>query len=91
MDEDLFIGFRVRLNSIQNVAIDPRAKVTHKPPKGKVFVAIIVGVEEKNIRDEDDILQGPEVIKRLRNIISKNPKNTPIEGCEVTNIQGVMG
>ena len=91
MDSDIFIGNRVRLTNIQNVGVDPRCKITTKPPKGKVFVAIIVGIEEKKPETEDDILQGEEVIKRLRNIISLKPKDTPIEGCEVSSIVGVMG
>ena len=91
MDSNLFIGSRVRLISIKDVRIDPRHSVTHKPPKGKVFVAIVIGVEEKVAKEEEDILQGPEAIKRIKNITSKYPKDTPIEGCEITNIQGVIG
>ena len=87
---NLFIGSRVRLTSIKDVRIDPRHSVTHKPPKGKVFVAIVIGVEEKVVKEEDDILQGPEALKRIRNIISKHPKDAFIEGCEITGVQGVM-
>ena len=88
-DSDLFIGSRVRLTSLKDVATDPRYSATHKPPKGKVYVAVVIGIEDKNPETNDGIIKGPEAEKRLRDIL-KERNQTPLGGT-ITSATGVMG
>jgi len=87
MESDLFVGSRIRLTSIQNVGMDPRCKVTHKPPKGKVYVAVLIGIEEQKVTGQDDIITAEEAIKRLKMIAEE--ETGEVVGGEITKVQGI--
>ena len=72
----LFIGSRVRLTSLKDVDVDSRCSVTHKPPKGKVYVAVVIGVETKDPQSDDEIIETEEAVKRLRNIIEQKDQDS---------------
>ena len=92
MESDLFVGSRLRLSNIKTLGIDPRASVTHKPPKGKVFVAVLIGVEDKKPETNDDIITGEQAMEILKKLTAEEePEHEPIIGATISSATGVMG
>lgn len=90
MESDIFVGARVRLSNIKTLDYDPRISVTHKPPKGKVFVAIIVGVEDKSPTAVEDLVSGDAVRQILSDLETPNESPDPIPGCTISSATGVV-
>lgn len=88
MQSDIFVGARIRLTNIKSVDFDPRVSTTHKPPKGKVFVAIVVGIEDKSPESIQDVINGDDLKFILQKLIEDKLTQDPILDCTITSATG---
>lgn len=89
MESDIFKGARVRLSSMKSLDFDPRVSVTHKPPQGKVFVAILIGVEDKSPDCIEDVISGEETKEILSRLLEEDSRET-IPGCTISSATGFL-
>lgn len=89
MESDLFKGAMVRLSSMKSLDFDPRVSITHKPPKGKVFVAILIGIEDKDPGKIEDVISGEETKKILQSLLDDESRDF-IPGCTISSATGFI-
>ena len=86
MDElELHQGGIVRLTNFECYADDGVTRIKWKAPKGKVFICMLMGLEEKKITKEGDCL---EILKVAKSIVNEESQEK-IDG-EISSVVGRM-
>ena len=77
------------MSSMKSLDFDPRVSITHKPPSGKVFVAVLIGIEDKSPDGIENVISGEETKKILQSLLNGDEQEI-IPGCTISSATGFM-
>ena len=91
--QKLHQGNLIRITNFETISEDGKTKVRYKAPKGKVFVAVVLGSEDKTVHEEKDLLPVEKCFTQINKAMkSKTTKLEDIPEIEstVTSITGIV-